>query len=332
MSCAAPDFLLLPADEGIEDAWSLDVLDRATLAPLGRCTLRSTSAGEARPRCRTLAIDAPEALKPTLRRAMLRWHDQQLQQRALITLDDGSVTDTGTASPDAEALHALARPACARMQPTCSREGCFLEYTPGGFAWVLNLRRKFDGLLVEAGFAFPANTPEDRALFAERGCTDTDIRLRLCRLVHTPEELQTVLAEAEALRQAWFARSRDEVKKEIAARQKAFAARITAQLKPLGFRKKALHWTCARPDGWHVDFNAQKSAYTDAFYFNLLLTEPDKHPWYMGVIDERPLGNLLDWQTMPGEDFDDLLRAVVQRRILPLMSDPIDQLTNAKGG
>lgn len=81
-----------------------------------------------------------------------------------------------------------------------------------------------------------------------------------------------------------------------------------------------------------MDFNAQKSAYTDAFYFNLLLTEPEQHPWYMGVINERPLGNLLDWQAMPGEDFDDLLRAVVQRNILPLLSDPIDQLTHRKGG
>lgn len=332
MSYAAPDFLLLPAGEGIEDAWSLDVFDRATLAPLGHCTLHSTSTREARPRRRALVIDAPEALKPALRRAMLRWHDQYIQQATLITLDDGSVTDTGTASPEAEALHALALPACARMQAACSREGCFLEYTPGGFAWMLNLRRKFDGLLVEAGFAFPANTPEDRVIFAERGCTDTDIRLRLCRMVHTPEELQAVLAEAEALRCAWFDSSRDEVKKEIAARQTAFAARITAQLKPLGFRKKALHWTYTRSDGWHVDFSAQKSAWTDAFYFNLLLTEPDKHPWYMGVIDERPLGNLLDWQTMPVEDFDDLLRAVVQRRILPLMASPIGQLTNAKGG
>lgn len=332
MAYAASDLLLMLSHTQEENAWCFDILDRAELVPLGYCAIRCPAVHEEQPYRRTLTIDAPEALKPTLRRAMLRWHDQQLQQRALITLDDGSVTDTGTASPDAEVLHALALPACARMQPTCSREGCFLEYTPGGFAWVLNLHRKFDGLLVEAGFAFPANTPEDRALFAERGCTDTDIRLRLRRLVHTPEELQAVLAEAEALRQAWFARSRDEVKKEIAARQKAFAARITAQLKPLGFRKKALHWTYARSDGWHVDFGAQKSQYTDAFYFNLLLTEPDQHPWYMGVIDERPLGNLLDWQTMPSEDFDDLLRAVVQRRILPLMSDPIDQLTNTKGG
>lgn len=331
MAYAVSDLLLMLSHTQEENAWCFDVLDRAGLVPLGYCAIRCPAAHEERPYRRALAIDAPEALKPTLRRAMLRWHDQQLQQRALITLDDGSVTDTGTASPEAEALRALALPACARMQPACSREGCFLEYTPGGFAWVLNLHRKFDGLLVGAGFAFPANTPEDRALFAERGCTDTDIRLRLCHLVHTPEELQAVLAEAAALRQAWSDRSRDEVKKEIAARQKAFAARITAQLKPLGFRKKALHWTYARPDGWHVDFGAQKSQYTDAFYFNLLLTEPDQHPWYMGVIDERPLGNLLDWQTMPGGDFDDLLRAVVQRRILPLMRDPIDQLTNAKG-
>lgn len=332
MAYAASCFLLMLSPAQEENAWCFDVLDRATLTPLGYCAIRCPSACEEQPYHRTLTIDAPEDLKPAIRRAVLRWHDQQVRQRAVITLDDGSVVDTGVPSPGAEALHALALPACARMQAARSREDCFLEYTPGGFVRVFNLRRTFDGLLVEAGFAFPANTPEDQAFFADRGCTDTDIRLRICRLAHTPEELQAVLAEAEALRCTWSDRSRDEVKQEVTARQKAFAARITAQLKPLGFRKKALHWTYTRPDGWHVDFNAQRSQYTDAFYFNLLLTEPDKHPWYMGVIDERPLGNLLDWQTLPAEDFDDLLRAVVQRRILPLLSAPTDQLTNMKGG
>lgn len=330
MALAAPDFLLLPADGLTGDAWVMNVLDRATLAPVGRCTLQCSAAGEAPPRC-TLSIDAPEGMKPALRRAMLRWHDQQIRRAALITLDDGSTIDTGAASPGAEALYRLARPHCATLRET-QHEGRFTDKTPGGFAWVMNLRRRFDGLLVEAGFSFPADTPEDWELLARTGCTDTDIRLRIARLVNTPEALQAVLGEAEALRAAWYGASRDEVKKEIAARQKAFAGRITAQLKPLGFRKKALHWTFTRSDGWHVDWCAQKSAWTDAFYFNLLLTEPDRHPWYMGVIDERPLGNLLDWQTMPAGDFDDLLRAVVQRRILPLIREPIDTLTHPKGG
>lgn len=335
MAFAARDFLLMRSAEQAENAWRFDVLDRATLAELGSCAILCASAREEHPRRRSLIIDAPEALKPAIRRAMLCWHDQALQQSACITLDDGSFIDTGIASAEAEALCAHILPKYTPSLKPCVPKGRYwasIERTPASFAWVMNLHPKFDGLLAEAGFAFPMNTPEDWAFFTSSGCTGTDIRLRISRLICTEAGLESFLGDAEALRNAWFCKSRDEVKKEIAARQSAFAARITAQLKPLGFRKKALHWTYTRPDGWHVDFGAQKSQYTDAFYFNLLLTEPDKHPWYMGVIDERPLGNLLDWQTMPAGDFDDLLRAVVQRRILPLMSAPIDQLTNTKGG
>lgn len=334
MAYAAPDILLMLSNVQEENAWCFDILDRPSLAPLGSCAIRCPAVHEKDPRRRSLAIDAPEALKPAIRRAALRWHDQQLQQRAVITLDDGSVVDTGVPSPVAmELLQAalLQLPSMSMASNPIGRYHSLCEKTPGDFAYVLNLRPKRDGLLVEAGFAFPMNAPADWAFFRQMGCTGTDIRLRIIRLVNTQEALEAVLAEAEALRNAWFDKPREAVKKEIDARQKAFAARITAQLKPLGFRKKALHWTFTRPDGWQVDWGVQKSQYTDAFYFNLLLTKPDKHPWYMGVIDERPLGNLLDWQAMPAEDFDDLLRAVVQRRILPLMHAPIEQLTHEGG-
>lgn len=331
MAHAAPPFLLVFSAVQEENAWCFDILDRESLAPLGFCALHGSSARQEQPVQRHLTIAAPEALKPAIRRAALRWYDRQIQYRARITLDDGSVVDTGTPSPEADALWHTALtqdPAFSEGSSPAGRYACLCEKTPGGFAYVVSLRRRFDGLRVEAGFAFPMNTAEDWAFFRQMGCTGTDIRLRIARLVHTEEELQAILAEAKALRDAWFSRSREEVRKEIDTRQKAFAAHITAQLKPLGFRKKALHWSFTRPDGWHVDFHAQKSAYTDAFYLNLVLTDPDNQV----AACERPLGNMLDWQTLPAADFDALLRAVVQRRVLPMMHDPIDRLTQPKGG
>lgn len=147
---------------------------------------------------------------------------------------------------------------------------------------------------LEVGFTFPSSW-EHLAAFGE---TETSIRLRVIRRGSTADELRAALAEADALREAWFDKPREEIRQHIAGKQKAFLQRITAPLKPLGFRKKAANWTYPRGDGYEIVWNAQKSAYSDGYYFNLYLHRVGMRELY-GCIDTRPMGGLLDWQTIP---------------------------------
>lgn len=212
-------------------------------------------------------------------------------------------------------------PKTTSMVECTDHEGRFWEKTPDGFAYVLNLIPRDEGLMLEAGFVFPG----DWEFLASLGESNTSIRLRVIRRVATEEELLSALAEADALRDAWFDQPCEEVKRHIAEQQKAFLQRITAQLKPLGFRKKAANWTYQRGDGYEVVWNAQKSAYSDGYYFNLYLHRVGMRELY-GCIDTRPMGGLLDWQTVPGEEFDARLSAVIDERIRPLMTLPLAEI------
>lgn len=224
-------------------------------------------------------------------------------------------------NPSIDELIRAALPKTTLLNACTDREGRFWEKAPHGFAYVLNLLPQEDALLIEAGFLFPA----DWDFIASIGERDTGIRLRVIRRVRTEEELHAAMAEVEALRNTWFNATREELKAHIAALQKAFLQRITAQLKPLGFRKKAANWTYQRGDGYEVVWNAQKSLYSDGYYFNLYLHRVGMRELY-GCIDTRPMGKLLDWQTVPGEVFDAQLAAVIERSIRPLMTLPLAEI------
>ncbi len=224
-------------------------------------------------------------------------------------------------NPSIDALYHAALPKATSMTPCADAKGRFWDRTPDGFAYVLNLLPQEDELLIEAGFLFPTNWD----YVASIGERDTSIRLRVIRRVHTEEALHASLAEVNALRNTWFNATREELKAHIAEKQKAFLQRITAQLKPLGFRKKAANWTFQRGDGYEVIWNAQKSLYSDGYYFNLYLHRVGMRELY-GCIDTRPMGALLDWQTIPVEEFDDLLRAVIEKNIRPLMTLPLSEI------
>lgn len=204
---------------------------------------------------------------------------------------------------------------------TYEKRGRFWDRTSNGFAYVLNLLPQEDALLIESGFLFPT----DWDYIASIGERDTSIRLRVIRRLRTEEELHAAMAEVETLRSTWFSATREELKAHIASLQKAFLQRITAQLKPLGFCKKDANWTFQRGDGYEVVWNAQKSLYSDGYYFNLYLHRVGIRELY-GCICTRPMGELLDWQTIPGEAFDARLHTVIEQHIRPLMTLPLREI------
>jgi len=224
-------------------------------------------------------------------------------------------------NPSIDALYRAMLPIATPLKICTDAEGRFWDRTPDGFAYVLNLLPQEEELLIEAGFLFPT----DWDFVASLGARDTSIRLRIIRRVHTEDALHAALAEVDALRNRWYNATREELKAHIAALQKAFLQRITAKLKPLGFRKKATNWTYPRGDGYEVVWNAQKSLYSDGYYFNLYLHRVGMRELY-GCIDTRPMDKLLDWQTIPSEEFDEMLRAVIETRIRPLMTLPLSEI------
>ncbi len=148
----------------------------------------------------------------------------------------------------------------------------FYRLTADHTALIVNLTDRSDeyGEAVEItyGVTTIGMAADFEAYFTQHGEDNDTCKLRHALYITDADSA----AEAEAAIRTAFAAyaplDRETVRTMAKARQKAFIDRFHATLKPLGYKKKANRWQKTLPNGWTVAFDAQKSAYSDQFYFN----------------------------------------------------------------
>lgn len=199
----------------------------------------------------------------------------------------------------------------------------FYRRTDDKAAFALNLKDFGTHIRVVYGFT----TIPDEDFFRDHGGDDDDIKLRHAATIRGDED------EAEAARsiQAVFEQYRHTAKDDILAlkkeRQKEFLSRIHAYLKPLGFAKKASKWTRKLPDGFVLEFEAQKSAYSDVYYFNISLY-PVGQP-YPACFSTRLTTDgkqTHNWQLLTDEQFNDIINRAIETYIRPILQTPFSEL------
>jgi hypothetical protein len=190
----------------------------------------------------------------------------------------------------------------------------FYRYTSENTAFTINLKDL--GTHIQAVYGF--TTVIDGEHFAHWSERDDDIKLR-----HSDE---TEVARAV---QAVFEPYKDTAKDDILAlkkeRQKAFLSKIHARLKPLGFTKKASKWTKKLGADLALVFEAQKSAYSDVFYFNVFVSPAAvSHPVCFvarvnagGVYPHRE--GTVNWQLLSEEDFSTFMDNAIRNVISPIL-------------
>lgn len=111
-------------------------------------------------------------------------------------------------------------------------------------------------------------------------------------------------------------------------KRKSFIQQIQVRLRPLGFRKKANTWTRALTDAYYLIFNAQKSAFSDEYYFNLYIGKNGTNNYgdcYYTRI--APAGMLpMDWQALEEEEFDFFLDKSVVPELKRIIDTPLTEL------
>ena len=199
----------------------------------------------------------------------------------------------------------------------------FYRYTTEKAAFTINVRDY--GTYIRVVYGVTSIPEEDH--FTYWGEDDDDIKLRHAAIIRDDED------EAEAARaiQAVFEQYRHTAKDDILAlkkeRQKEFLSRIHAYLKPLGFAKKASKWTRKLPDDLILEFEAQKSAYSDVYYFNISLY-PVGQP-YPACFSTRLTtdGNQThNWQILTDEQFRDIMDRAIETFIRPILQTPFSEL------
>ena len=138
-------------------------------------------------------------------------------------------------------------------------------------AFILNLHRNEFYIEVTYGYASTAFTrmAGDENALVEWGVLDENITVRE-KVIICDEADETIARNKIAEMYATFLHTpKDDLLLFAKEKRKAFIQQIQAKLKPLGFKKKANTWTRSLTDTYDLIFNAQKSAFSDEYYFNL---------------------------------------------------------------
>lgn len=198
-------------------------------------------------------------------------------------------------------------------------------------AFILNIYCHDSAIRIVYGFtstAFFAMGEGERESFEQFGLDDNDCTFRHSVVIANDDDACTARRQIEDFYKQYVTTEKDELLALAKERRKAFLKRIDASLKPLGFKKKGNQWTRALTDGYCLEFYAQKSAFSDQYYFNISMMPIASQgitACYHTRVATTETG-LIDWQLMPAEEIQALLDDAVQQEISPLLSTPLSEL------
>ena len=140
-------------------------------------------------------------------------------------------------------------------------------------AFIVNLQGNELSVEITYGYASTAFTRMagcENALI-EGGVSNEDITVREKVIICDKADETTAKSKIAEMYIAHHHTQKDDLLLVAKEKRKAFTQQIHARLKPLGFRKKANTWTYALTDTYYLTFNAQKSSFSDEYYFNLYI-------------------------------------------------------------
>jgi hypothetical protein len=202
------------------------------------------------------------------------------------------------------------------------KSGRFFRQATEQTAFVVNLEDDGENCAtILYGFASTAYMIGDEEWFSNHGSDAEECQVRnICCIYDENTENEN----GESILQ-FYNQYKDYSKAEILAvkkeRQKAFLAHFARALKPLGFKKKGTRWSRTIDGERTLSFDAQKSAYSDQYYFNITIHNPSDY--YSAFSHERVVmcgRNIYNWQLMTDEQIENLIEFTLKTYIEPILS------------
>ena len=199
------------------------------------------------------------------------------------------------------------------------KSGHFFRQATEQTAFVVNFEDDEESCItILYGFASTAYMAGDKEWFVNHGADIDDCQVRNILCVWDEESE----ANARTSISDFYEQYKNHTKEEILAvkkeRQKEFLAHFTRALKPLGFKKKGTKWTRALDNRRALTFDAQKSAFSDQYYFNVTVHEISN--LYATHSYERVVmygSDIYNWQLMTVEQIDNLIQYALRKYIEP---------------
>ena len=197
-------------------------------------------------------------------------------------------------------------------------------------AFIVNIKGNEFSVEVTYGYASTAFTKFvgcENAL-AKSGISNDDINLREKVTICNEEDESIAKMKIEKMYFAYRNLQKDDLLLLAKEKRKEFIQQIHARLKPLGFKKKANSWTYILEDPYYLMFNAQKSSFSDEYYFNVYIGKNGTNCYgdcyYKRIAPEGMFP--MDWQTIKKEDFDSFLDKIALPNLEKIISTPLVEL------
>ena len=197
-------------------------------------------------------------------------------------------------------------------------------------AFILNLQGNEFYVEVTYGYASTAFTrmAGDENALVEWGVSDEEITIREKVIICDEADETIARSKIAEMYTVYRYTQKDDLLLFAKEKRKAFIQQIQAKLKPFGFRKKANTWTRSLTETYYLMFNAQKSAFSDEYYFNLYIGKNGTNDYgdcYYTRI--APAGMFpMDWQALDKEEFDFFLDKSVIPELEKIIGTPLAEL------
>ena len=197
-------------------------------------------------------------------------------------------------------------------------------------AFIVNIHANEFYIEVTYGYASTAFTrmAGEKDTLVDCGVYDEDITIREKVLICDEADEITAKNKLEKMYTSYQYTQKDDLLLFAKEKRRAFIQQIHTKLKLLGFKKKANTWTRALNDTYYLIFNAQKSAFSDEYYFNLYINKYGT-PYFGGCYETRiePYATSpMDWQALDKNEFDFFLENSVVPELERIISTPLDEL------
>ena len=153
---------------------------------------------------------------------------------------------------------------------------------------------------------------------ADHGVDNETCQVRNMTFIHDDNSEEQASHDVSDFYRQYQTLSKDDILALKKERQKAFIGYFARAFKPLGFKKKATKWTKALGNGRSLSFEAQKSAYSDQYYFNVSIHADDdfyKRDCYERVVLDK--SDIYNWQLMSEEQTNNLIQFILKTHIEP---------------
>lgn len=199
-------------------------------------------------------------------------------------------------------------------------------------AFFVNLEPAGDGVRIFYGFGSTAFTrmKNNESALTEMGMDESDSTLRFLLPVGTETEEADAQEKIAAVYRQYRGTEKDALMGILKERRKAWLGRITAVLKPLGFKKKGNEWSKVLSSGHTLYFAADKGSYADGYNFDVRLQQPPGEiragDWCAFAIWEQEQDRAIDpfrhhrfdWQLDPPEELERVLDRFLSEYHQPL--------------